>query len=175
MLLAMAVGTQAYGHVSLDYPVGGETFSAGETVTIQWTELVPHGTIYWHLYFSSDGGTTWEAIQLNLPITPTSYDWTVPELNTSQGVVRVVQDNSGMDYEHQSLNFTIMIGSAPPSIEEAAQDMAIECSSADQQALIQNWLVSDLHTDNNNICTKYCPYFLHFDHPFLCLGHMCWS
>ncbi|RLD20334.1 MAG: hypothetical protein DRI69_06495, partial [Bacteroidetes bacterium] len=129
-----------YAHVELNYPQGGETFDFGETVTIQWSELVPHGTLYWHLYFSSDGGTSWDDIQLNIPYGTTTYDWTVPSMNTSQGVVRVVQDNAGMDYEHASLNFTIAMDSAAPAIDTDAQDKAIECSTADQTAMIQNWL-----------------------------------
>jgi len=143
MLLTIGLGTQASAHVALNYPVGEETFTSGETVTILWTELVAHGTINWDLYFSSDGGINWNAIQLNIDYGTTSYAWTVPEIITYQGVVKVIQDNPGANYEHQCLNFTIVISTAPPTIEDGAQDMGIDCSTAGQEAMIQSWLANN--------------------------------
>ncbi len=140
MALAIGMGSQAQAHVSLDNPVGEETFISGSTLTIAWTELVAHNTQYWDLHFSSDGGATWEPIQVNIPHSTTSLDWTVPEISTWEGVVRVTQVNQGMNYEHQCLNFTVSTITAPPEVTNAAQELDIECSQVFQEAIIQSWL-----------------------------------
>ena len=152
MTLAICVGSLAKAHVSLDNPVGGETFNSGSTLTIAWTELVAHNTQYWDLHFSSDGGTTWEPIEVNLPYSTTSFDWTVPEIITSEGVVRVTQVNAGMNYEHQCLNFTVSTITAPPQVTIAAQELDVECSQVLQEAIIQSWL--DDHGEAS--ATSYC-------------------
>jgi hypothetical protein len=97
----------ATAHVSLDYPVGGETFNAGETVEIQWHLVIPHEQENWDLHFSPDGGQTWENIRLNMPISQLSYQWTVPDLETDQARVRIIQDNVSTDYQDVSGDFTI--------------------------------------------------------------------
>ncbi len=98
----------AYAHVGLDYPAGGENFNAGDNVNIQWHIVIDHGPCVWQLYFSSDGGTTWQPIVMELPKTQLQYTWTVPNIATAQGRVKVMQDNAtGPDYEDQSGDFTI--------------------------------------------------------------------
>jgi hypothetical protein len=98
----------ALAHVGLVYPVGGENFNSGDQVTIQWQIIIDHGPCDWDLYFSDDGGNTWQEIAMNLPKSNLTYQWTVPNLSISTGRVRVDQDNvTGTDYSDQSGNFTI--------------------------------------------------------------------
>ena len=97
----------AYGHVALDAPQGGETFTPGETVQIQWHEVIAHNSLNWDLYFSSDGGQTWDVIMEDIDHGTLSYSWTVPEINTTTAQIRVVQDNPGTNYQDDSDNFTI--------------------------------------------------------------------
>ena len=106
------VGT-AVAHVQLDYPVGGETFYVGEVVTVQWHILVQHNQEDWDLYFSSDGGTTYDPVVLDLPVEQLEYDWTVPDVLTEEGRIKIVQDNTGIDYSDSSGNFTIEEGATP--------------------------------------------------------------
>ena len=94
-------------HVGLDYPQGGETFLTGATVTITWTELVPHSTDNWDLYFSQNGGRDWETILLDIPYGQTAYNWLVPDMLTDQAMIYVVQDNPGQNYYDTSIAFTI--------------------------------------------------------------------
>jgi hypothetical protein len=96
-----------FSHVALDYPAGGETFTAGQTVNIQWHVVIPHSQDNWDLYFSADGGSSWEAIQLDLPVNQLNYQWTVPQRTTQTGRIKIYMDNSGTDYEDSSGNFTI--------------------------------------------------------------------
>jgi hypothetical protein len=107
LLAFVSLAASAAAHVSLDYPIGGETFTAGEIVTVQWHILVQHDQEDWDLYFSSDGGTTYDPIELDLPVEQLQYDWTVPDVLTEQGRIKIVQDNTGTDYSDSSGNFTI--------------------------------------------------------------------
>ncbi len=107
ILLAFSTNN-SFAHVGLDYPTGGENFTSGSTVTIEWHIEIDHGSCNWDLYFSSNGGTSWEEIVTDLPKTQLTYDWIVPNVSTSSGEVKVVQDNlSGTDYEEASGDFTI--------------------------------------------------------------------
>jgi hypothetical protein len=110
----MSAGSVA-AHVELDYPIGGETFVAGETVNIQWHIVIMHNQENWDLYFSPDGGENWEVIQLDLPTSQLNYQWTVPQIATENAQVRIVQDNGGRDYDDISGDFTIQ--ETPTSVE----------------------------------------------------------
>lgn len=98
---------QLEAHVRLNYPKGGELFNPGQTVTIAWEELVMHNTLNWDLYFSADGGISWFIIEEDISVSILSYQWLVPEIQTNQGEIKIVQDNEGLDYESISNNFTI--------------------------------------------------------------------
>ena len=114
-LLLTFLSGNSIAHVGLDYPVGGEKFTSGSTVTIEWHILIDHGSCNWDLYFSSNGGTSWEEIITDLPKTQLTYDWTVPNISTSAGRIKVVQDNlSGFDYDDKSGDFTVNIPTGVP-------------------------------------------------------------
>lgn len=108
VIFACLLSINAFAHVTLLYPVGGETFQAGETVTIQWQIAIYHGPCNWDLQFSNDGGASWQSIVSDLPESALSYNWTVPNVQTDSAQVKVTQDNNtGMDYSDASNNFTI--------------------------------------------------------------------
>ena len=68
---------------------------------------ISHGPSNWDLYFSPDGGATWQVIQLNISKFQFSYDWLVPG-GFSQGRIRIVQDNAtGTDYQSIGSDFGI--------------------------------------------------------------------
>lgn len=106
-LLTLVLAPAASAHVTLTYPTGGETFAPGEEVQIVWRLLVDHQQRDWDLYLSTDGGVTWEPIQLNLPQALRSYDWTVPDVETVHARIKVVQDNEGLNYESRCDEFAI--------------------------------------------------------------------
>jgi len=97
----------ARAHVGLDYPSGGESFNVGETITIQWHIIIAHDQLNWDLFFSSDGGVNWTSIQSDIPVEQTSYDWTVPDIQTDQGRIKIVMVNNGSDYEDSCSDFVI--------------------------------------------------------------------
>ena len=107
LLIGILATYQLNAHVELVYPQGGETFSQGEKVTIEWQIIVQHNTRNWDLYFSDDGGSTWDPIQLDMSVGILSYQWLVPNMSTTQGRIKIVQDNSESDYDDTSQDFTI--------------------------------------------------------------------
>jgi hypothetical protein len=107
-VLLMVFSHTASAHVALIYPIGGETFQAGEIIAIQWQVVINHGPANWDLYFSNDGGSTWQPIVTDLADSVLEYNWTVPAEATNSGQVKVTQDNdTGVDYSDASSSFTI--------------------------------------------------------------------
>lgn len=107
MIFFLSLPFMAGAHVNLLYPQGGEEFEVGEIVTIEWEVLIMHNTLNWDLYFSPNGGESWDVIEMDVPYENLSYEWTVPNSPTDAGMVRVVQDNQGTDYSDQSGTFAI--------------------------------------------------------------------
>lgn len=130
----------AFAHVYLDYPYGGETFQGNTIITLEWHIAIPHNQLNWDLYFSTDGGNSWQPIQLDLPVSQTTYSWVVPSIATSTARISVIQDNTEMDYQDESMNFTIVPEPNMPFIEITAQDINLDCHVNDQQAAIDQWL-----------------------------------
>ena len=74
--------------------------------TISWS-VTGTGVQHQELSFSRDGGQTWDGIVTGLPANATSYDWTVPNVKTKSGRIRVsefvdgketAQDQSDADF-----------------------------------------------------------------------------
>ena len=150
--LMLGCSVELFAHVALDYPVGGETYIQGQTVTIQWHIVAFHQQLNWDLYFSSDGGDTWQPIQLDIPVDSLSYTWVVPAVVTSQGRIKIFQDNVEHDYLDVSGDFNIVPNTSPPSLDAPANDTIIECGIGNQETVLQNWL-SD---HGGAAATNYC-------------------
>ena len=132
-------------HVKYDSPDGGQVFTEGDTITIEWHVQVMHNTQNWDLKYSIGSASgPWMDIAVDLPAgdistgAPHSYDWTIPpEVVSAQVWVRVWQDNSGTDYSDQNDDsFTIL--PIPPEFDVTltqselitGQDATLEVSDA---------------------------------------------
>ncbi len=117
LICSITLVYSAGAHVRMIYPAGGESFFTGSDVTVEWIRDQEHNQLNWDLYFSSDGGSTWQPIRLDIPENQFTYLWRVPknETATMSARIKVVQDNVGMNYEAQTFNFTI--GSVATVIE----------------------------------------------------------
>jgi len=112
----LQLANNANGHVTLSDPNGGETLEVGSIYTIRWTVGIPHDIQNWDLWYSTTGSRgPWIAIALDIPGGDNTYgsihayNWTVPDSQSNQIRVRVIQDNSGRDYEDISnANLTIV-------------------------------------------------------------------
>ncbi|MCB0668042.1 MAG: hypothetical protein KDC80_19580, partial [Saprospiraceae bacterium] len=81
-------------HVVLETRLTNASFEPGQTIGITWFILVDHDQIDWNLYFSQDGGDSWEPIEEGLPIEQLSYDWIAPHLESDKMLVQIVQHNN---------------------------------------------------------------------------------
>jgi hypothetical protein len=118
---------QVFAHVKLLYPVGGEAFQVGEVVQIQWEIEIYHGVCNWDLSVSTDGGSTWEMLAKDLPESELTYDWTVPNIQTNSGRIKVTQDNLVWheDYSDSSGNFTITISTGIEETGNQVEDLTL--------------------------------------------------
>ncbi len=108
LLIICLFSSTIFPHVHLIYPLGGETFNAGDTVNIEWEVVIDHGPSNWDLYLSLDDGSTVSEIALNLPKEQLSYSWVVPDNPTNLGQIVIYQDNNNaVDYQDMSGYFTI--------------------------------------------------------------------
>ena len=108
---ATSVGlvTTALAHVTLLAPNGGEVLESGSSYTIRWEVAVEHDLENWDLWYSTTGpdGPYISIAQDLPPGDPTtgaqhSFEWTVPDVASSQVRVRVQQDNTDEDYYDDS-------------------------------------------------------------------------
>ena len=107
VLIPVIINGVSFAHVNLDSPIGGESFFPLTEINIKWTETQEHGENNWDLYYSLDGGENWIEIALDIVDETNEYTWKTPVTETSNAMVKVVQDNSGTDYEGVSLPFSI--------------------------------------------------------------------
>lgn len=91
--------------ITVTFPNGGETLTAGNVATITWTWSGSFTTV--NIDYSTNGGSTWTNIA-----TGTTNDgseaWTVPSIATTQGRVRV---SGGTATDMSNANFTISVPS----------------------------------------------------------------
>lgn len=100
-------------HVGLDSPNGGESYGPGQAVTVTWTVTAGHNTIAWHLEYQVDGGA-WIPIEQNLAPGDINtgaihhYTWVTPFISSDSVRVRIIQDNTGTDWDDvSSADFSI--------------------------------------------------------------------
>ncbi|MET0463702.1 MAG: S8 family serine peptidase [Chitinophagaceae bacterium] len=97
------------------YPIGGEYFSAGDSLYINWDSYGNPANTF-SLQYSTDGGSTWPVtIEPNVAAGQRQFKWFVPPGNTSQARIRVVQNGTGL--QSTSNNFTVL---GTPSVSLAS-------------------------------------------------------
>jgi subtilisin family serine protease len=74
--------------VTVTDPNGGEVLTAGQVYTITWNATDNVGVTQTSIYYSFDGGTSYDFID-SLSGNPGSYDWTVPSTPSTQCLVKV--------------------------------------------------------------------------------------
>jgi subtilisin family serine protease len=102
---AAAVGSGGGGGdvVTVTYPNGGETLTAGSVATITWSWTGSFSTV--NIDYSTNGGSTWTSI-VSSTANDGSHAWNVPSTATTQGRVRV---SGGTATDMSNANFTISV------------------------------------------------------------------
>jgi len=103
--------------LTLLYPNGNELLAGGSIDTIQWTATNTDQFDHYFLAYTTDGGFNYTVIANNIiPTTTTSYEWTVPNIN-SKNVKILIQalsaDNNTIYAEDES-DAVFTIDSSPP-------------------------------------------------------------
>jgi photosystem II stability/assembly factor-like uncharacterized protein len=97
--------------INVTYPNGGETFSSGNTEDITWTFSGASST-YLELYYSTDGGSTWEFIDDGILASTQTYEWTVPNENSAECLVQINEIGGTNASDQSNANFTIQPGNS---------------------------------------------------------------
>jgi len=95
--------------ITLIQPNGGETLAAGSTYFIQWTSSNLTSGLIRILFYN---GSSWSTVATDLPLTQTSYLWTVPSgLNSDKCKIRVgnydATTGDWIVYDDSDNNFSI--------------------------------------------------------------------
>jgi len=104
-------------------PEGGEEWEAFSQQTIQWDMTEGYFDVeHVDLFLSDDGGETWDEIVSGLEGSE-SYEWEVPNINSSECLVRVqMTDQGGIIGESVSEDHFTILGEPP----EPPENLAVE-------------------------------------------------
>jgi len=97
--------------ISLNSPNGGETFTAGDQVAINWTVGGTGSSYFANLYYSVDGGVSYEPIAVN--VLGSNYNWTIPAGLNSTNVVIMVRTTDLVDVLAEDVSNSAFTISAP--------------------------------------------------------------
>ncbi|HOY32114.1 MAG TPA: hypothetical protein PKW80_09565 [Bacteroidales bacterium] len=100
--LLMSIGMMAQS-ITITSPNGGETWPGCTNHSITWTQSGTSG--YFNVEYSTNNGSTWAVLASNY--SGTSLNWTVPNISTSEALVRVYDFNNNTVSDLSNLNFTI--------------------------------------------------------------------
>ena len=98
--------------VFVEYPYGGEALVPGETETIRWTAY-GNETNNFSVEFSDNNGSSWSAINSDVPNTSRSITWVVPSINTNTALIRV--NRKGTALTGQSTNTFMLLPQPIPT------------------------------------------------------------
>lgn len=94
------------GEIRLTSPNGNEALQTGSTHTIEWTDFRAGGCSRgYNLKYSTDNDLNW--IPLDSVANECSYDWLLPEIDSNDCLVRVLDANDTSIYDTSDEPFTI--------------------------------------------------------------------
>lgn len=92
---------------SVTSPNGGERFASnkGRKTVVTWNTASSAPV---HVEFSNDGGATWERLTVAaLPANTKQMNWTIPGINSDKCLIRVIDEESGMEVDRSDATFNI--------------------------------------------------------------------
>jgi hypothetical protein len=98
--------------VVLQYPTGGETFTPGDEVEVEWDIINDTSTTPVAIHVSYDGGSTYSQLVSHVE---GSYNWVIPEQQSSEVMLKISLYDDLLDAEDISGQFTIL--EAEPLLE----------------------------------------------------------
>ncbi|MBX2976571.1 MAG: hypothetical protein KF721_10580, partial [Ignavibacteriaceae bacterium] len=88
------------GYVDLVYPNGNNIIQAGSIDTIRWNRSTSVGQL--RIDYSTNGGLNWTNIVASTNAASLAYQWNVPSVPTSDGMIRISDANSNFKIKDSS-------------------------------------------------------------------------
>jgi PKD repeat protein len=92
--------------LTLNYPAGGENFVFDNIALISW-QTTPVVEI--DIEYSADNGNSWNVIVSNFDASQTQYEWTVPQIETTQALIKISDSNDESNYYISNNTFSIVL------------------------------------------------------------------
>jgi len=92
--------------LTLTSPNGGEGIVGCSQFTITWADVGTSNA--YSIDYSTDGGGTWTSVTSFYSTTTGTYDWTVPNVSSSNALIRIVDSNNGSVSDVSDAVFTII-------------------------------------------------------------------
>ncbi|ROL61088.1 choice-of-anchor D domain-containing protein, partial [Bacteroidetes/Chlorobi group bacterium ChocPot_Mid] len=114
-------------NLKLTKPICGETLLIGDTISVEWTGLLPNDVI--QLEYSLDGGSNWNVLAKN--VNGLKYNWSVPNTITNSCLIRAIQlwpNNVGqtMDLWHRKGVNTANFNEIGDMVVSASSDTTVK-------------------------------------------------
>jgi len=126
--------------VSVTSPDGGEVWQGGTQHTITWSSVAIDSI---KIEYSTNNGAAWSVVVADTPASLGSYDWMVPNILTSQGLIRITDlfNNSVVDQSdapflvalmtnHMSAGWNLASIPVDPAYSSASANFAFAVSPA---------------------------------------------
>jgi hypothetical protein len=120
--------------ITVTAPNTAVNWAQGTVRTITWTHNLP-ATEKVNIDLSTDSGVTFPtSIATNVPVTPATFSWTVPAVNTSTARIRVSWAANPADNDVSDVNFTI----AAPFVAVTSPNTAVTWRIGDNRNITFN-------------------------------------
>src|ERR1700741_952997 len=93
--------------ITVTQPNGGELLYGCQSYLIKWNSTGVSN--YYNIDYSLNSGSTWTSVTSNLNITTGQYNWTVPMVNSTTVMVRVLDYNAPAKRDSSNGVFTIQM------------------------------------------------------------------
>jgi hypothetical protein len=92
---------------AISMPNGGESWKVGKVYNISWSKPSKDANV--NIQYSLDNGTTWNTInEAPVDVKTLNYIWQVPNVNSSEVIVRVIDVESGLEIDRSDNIFSIV-------------------------------------------------------------------
>jgi len=122
IVMQVPKSTKSHPVVHVIHPNGGELFASGTAQKIQWvaTDTNNNEIPQFDLYFSADGGNSYELI--NTTLNTGFYDWEVPEIDTKEAKIKIVAISQDDDEGEAECDDSFEISYAVQSVYDYSFD-----------------------------------------------------
>lgn len=92
--------------ITITAPNGGEVLAGCTQYSVTWNTTGSVSNFY-NVDFSINGGITWSAVATNLQAIGRTYSWTVPNVNTTNALIRVMDAQNTVVRDQSNSTFSI--------------------------------------------------------------------